>query len=157
MSYKAELYASEMLLDLGVSVQLRPLRFLGYLRKPKRVVLRRPYFGTLIAQARLYKMLGVTRDEIMNYTSEQWLDLMSVHGITVSRIVACCITRGWLTYRLLNRMVAWWLRWRVHPDTMKELMLMAVSQINTASFQTIIRSAEAMNVMRPRLSHQSGS
>lgn len=154
---KEELYASEMLLDLGVSVQLRPLRFLGRFCKPRRVVLRRPYLGTLIAQARLYKQMNVTRDEMTDYTREQWLELMAVNGVTVSRLVACCITRGWLTHRLFNKVVAWWLRWRVHPDTLAELMLMSVSQINTVPFQTIIRSAEATNVMRPRLSQRSGS
>lgn len=154
---KAELYASEMLLDLGVSVQLRPLRFLGRFCSPKRIVLRRPYLGTLIAQAQLYKQIGLTRDEIDNYTREQWLALMAEHGVAVSRLVACCITRGWLTHRLFNKIVAWWLRWRVHPDTLGELMLMAVSQINTIPFQTTINSAAAMDVMRPRMSQKSGS
>lgn len=150
---KEELNASELLLDLGVSVPVRPLRFLSRKRKPKRIVLRRPYTGTLIRLIREYRKIGVTYDEIKGYSYDKLLDFVAEHGKQVSEVVACTIVRGYFSYMLLHKIVAWWLRWRVHPAFLGEVMVQLMVMLDTTPFQITIRSVEKMNLMKPRLSH----
>jgi len=151
---KTELSTAELLLDVGVSVAVRPLRFLGKRIIPfRRLTIRRPYMGGIIGINRYYAKIGVTPEEFKAYTDDQKLKFIAEHGQTVSLLVACTICRSWISYRTMRWLAAWWLRWRVHPDVLGELMLIILSQVNTAPFQITITSAEALNLMKPRLSH----
>lgn len=148
-----EANASELLLDLGVSVPVRPLRFLSRKRKPGRIVLRRPYTGTLIRLIREYKRIGVTYDEMKAYNYDQTLYFVAEHGKQISEVVACTIVRGYFSYKLFHKIVAWWLRWRVHPSFLGDVMIQLMVMIDTTPFQNIIISVEKMNLMKPRMSH----
>lgn len=150
---KEEIAAAELLLDVGISVAVRPLRFLGKRVPFKRLVIRRPYMGGIIAISRYYALMGVTSDAYRAYTADEKMKFNATHGYTVSRLVALTICRSWFSSKFLSPIAAWWLRWRVHPDVLGELMLVILAQINTKNFQTIIISAEAMNLLKPRLSH----
>lgn len=152
MVNRTELASAELLLDVGVSVAVRPLRFLAKRIPFKRLTIRRPYMGGIIAISRYYAALGVTTDEFKAYSGDQKIKFIAEHGRTVSFLVACTICRGWISYRTLRWLAAWWLRWRVHPDVLGELMLVILSQVNTAPFQNTITSAEALNLTKPRLS-----
>ena len=99
---------------------------------------------------RLYLSLGVTYEELKEYSYEQNADFISKHGKTISRMVAYTLVRGWLAGRLLNRLVAWWLRWRVHPMMMQEAMF---QMLNKEDFPNTIKLAQKMNLMKPNLSH----
>jgi len=148
-----EANASDLLLDLGVSVPVRPLRFLSRKRKPRRIVLRRPYIGTLMRLIREYRKIGVTYEDIKAYNYDQMLDFVVEHGEQVSEVVACTIVRGYFLYKLFHKIVAWWLRWRVHPSFLGEAMIQIMMMVDTTPFQNTIRSAEKMNLMKPRMSH----
>jgi len=148
-----EANASELLLDLGVSVPVRPLRFLSRKRKPGRIVLRRPYTGTLIRLIREYREIGVTYEEMKAYNYDQMLDFVADHGKQISEVIACTIVRGYLSYKLFHKIVAWWLRWRVHPSFMSEVMIQLMMMIDTSPFTNTIRSVEKMNLLKPRMSH----
>lgn len=152
-----ELRACELILDLGVSVPYRPLRFLS--KKGRHgIVMRTPCMGGMIRVVRRYLKLGVSYEEIKEYTFDERMAFIAQHGAEVSRIVAGAIVSGRISGWLLNGIVAWWLRWRVHPAYLDEAMRQVLEHLRIQDFSTIIRSADAMNVMTRRLSHgNSGS
>lgn len=152
MKQKAELRASELLLDLGISIPIRPLRFMTR-KKRSGLTMRTPALGGLIRISRRYLRLGVTVDEMRSYTFEQSMEFVAERGREISELVACAIVSGYITGRLFNKVVAWWLRWRVHPAYLNEAMLQLLLLLDIKSFSTTIKSAQMMNVMTRRLSH----
>lgn len=152
MKQKAELRASELLLDLGISIPIRPLRFMTR-KKRCGLTMRTPALGGLIRISRRYLRLGVTVDEMRSYTFEQSMEFVAERGREISELVACAIVSGYITGRLFNKVVAWWLRWRVHPAYLNEAMLQLLLLLDIKSFSTTIKSAQMMNVMTRRLSH----
>ena len=149
-----ELKASKLILDRGVAIPLRPLRFLNVKKKPRTIVIRHPYAGGLIRMSRQRLEIGVTHDEMKDYTTEQNMEFIAKHGKTVSRIVAGAIVRGYFTYPLFGRLTAWWLRWRVHPVFLSEAMFQLFENVDVRSFTNIINLAEALNLTKPRLSRE---
>lgn len=147
-----ELRASELLLDLGVSVPVRPLRFL-FSKKRRSVTMRTPGAGGIIRIVNKYLKLGVTYEEMKAFDFDQRMQFVSEHGKEVSELVAYAIVRGFILGRLLNKPVAWWLRWRVHPAYLNEAMMQLLINLDITSFFNTIRSAQAMNLMTRRLSH----
>lgn len=152
MDTTIELKASERLLDLGVAVPILTPRFLRKRRKPRRITLYTPTYGSLLRISRLYLRMGITAAQVRDCNREENLRLMAVHGKTVSRIVAHALVRGWFWGRLLNGAVAWWLRWRVHPLMLQEAWFQMMNLLPIDPFWNIIRSAEKVNLMKPRLS-----
>lgn len=152
MRQNEELRASGLLLDLGVSVPIRPLGFL-FRKKRHSLTMRTPALGGLIRIARRYLSLGVTVKEMRSWSYEQNMDFIAHHGREVSKLVACAIVRGWISGPLLCKPVAWWLRWRVHPAYLHEAMLQLLELLDVKSFSITIKSAQMMNVMTRRLSH----
>ena len=148
-----ELKACRLMLDMGVAIPVRPLKYLHRKKKPCRIIMRTPYAGTIMRIDRLYLRLGVTYEELKEYSYEQNADFISKHGKTISRMVAYTLVRGWLAGRLLNRLVAWWLRWRVHPMMMQEAMFQMLAMLNKEDFPNTIKLAQKMNLMKPNLSH----
>lgn len=158
MKKQTELEASALMLDMGVSISVRPFNFLYRKRKPRTVVMRTPGMGGIMRIYNLYLKMGVSREEMKEYTYEQNMKLVADHGKTISRIVAYTLLRGPLLGRLLNRPVAWWLRWRVHPMFLQEAFYQLTVMLDPKPFTTIISSVEMMNPMKPNLSHSnSGS
>lgn len=158
MRKQTELEASALMLDMGVSISVRPFNFLYRKRKPRKVVMRTPGMGGIMRIYHLYLKMGVSREEMKEYTYEQNMKLVAEHGKTISRIVAYTLLRGPLLGRLLNRPVAWWLRWRVHPMFLQEAFYQLTVMLDPKPFTTIINSVEMMNPMKPNLSHSnSGS
>lgn len=157
MVRQEELRASELLLDLGVSVPVRPLRFL-FSKKRRSVTMRTPGAGGMIRIANKYLKMGVTYDEMKMFDFDERMRFVAEHGRQVSELVALAIVRGYILGRLLNKPVAWWLRWRVHPAYLNEAMMQLLTNLDITSFFDTIRSAQAMNLMTRRLSHsENGS
>ena len=152
MSGQEELRASELLLDLGVSVPYRPLGFL-FKKKRHSLTMRTPGAGGMIRIANKYLKLGVKYEELEKYDFEQQMKFVAEHGKLISEIVACTIVRGYLLGRLLNKPVAWWLRWRVHPAYLAEAMVQMLTLLDIKPFSTTIKLAQAVNLMTRRLSH----
>jgi len=148
-----ELKASDLILDLGVSIPLRPLRFLDFKKEPRKITVRRPYAGGLIRMSKQRLEIGVTHEEMKNYTVDQNISFMAKHGKATSYIVACAIVREYFSYKLFGGLVAWWLRWRVHPVFLSEAMFQLFENADINPFKNIIKLAESINLMKPRLSH----
>jgi hypothetical protein len=153
-----ELKASQLILDLGVAIPLRRLRFLNLKKaKQKQVVIKRPYMGGLIRMCEQVMEIGVVHEDMKSFTVEQNMEFIAKHGKAVSRIVAGAIVRGYFSYKLFHRVVAWWLRWRVHPIFLAEAMFLLIENIDISPFVNTIKLVEAMSLMQPRLSRGSGS
>lgn len=158
MKQTEQLEASALMLDMGVAIPVRPFNYLYRKRKPRSVIMRTPGLGGMMRISHLYLSLGITTEELKDYTYERNLQFITEHGVVISRIVAHALLRGPISGRLFNRLVAWWLRWRVHPMFLQEAMYQLMVMLDPKSFHTIISSAEMMNPMKPNLSHfNSGS
>lgn len=158
MKQTEQLKASALMLDMGVAIPVRPFNYLYRKRKPRSVIMRTPGLGGMMRISHLYLSLGITTEELKDYTYEQNLQFITEHGVVISRIVAHALLRSPISGKLFNRLVAWWLRWRVHPMFLQEAMYQLMVMLDPKSFQTIISSVEMMNPMKPNLSHfNSGS
>ena len=147
---KVQQEASEALLDMGVSVPLKPIR-IPFLRKPLllRITMRRPRLSTQIRIARLYLSLGITYAELERLDKNAQMRFIAQHGKTISEIVALTMCGKWWKPMWL---VAWVLRHMVDNLYLQVAMMKFVLLLGTESFTNIIRSAEMTNPMRLRLS-----
>ena len=127
--------ASEALLDMGVSVPLKPIR-LPWCREPLllRLTMRRPRLSSQIRIARLYLSLGVTHAELL--------------GLDKEMVALTMCGRWWKPVWL----VAWVLRHWVDNLYLQVAMMKFVLLLGTEAFTNIIRSAEMTNPMKLKLS-----
>ena len=93
---KVQQEASEALLDVGVSVPLKPIR-LPFRKKRLllRLTMRRPRLSTQIKIARLYLSLGVTYAELEALDKDGQMCFIAEHGKTISDMVALTMCGKW--------------------------------------------------------------
>ena len=149
---KVQQEASEALLDVGVSVPLKPIR-LPFRKKRLllRLTMRRPRLSTQIKIARLYLSLGVTYAELEALDKDGQMCFIAEHGKTISDMVALTMCGKWWKPVWL---VSWILRHWVENLYMQVAMMKFVLLLGTESFTNIIRSAERTNPMKLRLSQK---
>ena len=142
--------ASEALLDMGVSVPLKPIR-LPWCREPLllRLTMRRPRLSSQIRIARLYLSLGVTHAELLGLDKDEQMHFIAEHGKTISEMVALTMCGRWWKPVWL---VAWVLRHWVDNLYLQVAMMKFVLLLGTEAFTNIIRSAEMTNPMKLKLS-----
>lgn len=152
---KVQREASEVLLDIGVSLPVKEWR-IPFRKKPLqlRITMRRPRMSGQICIARIYLSLGVTAQELEQFTKEEQMRFMVEHGKAISRMVAYTVCRGALSRRLLVRPVSWLLRECVEHPYLVGAFKKFVSLMGTDSFINIISSAERTNPMTLRLSQR---
>ena len=149
---KVQQEASEALLDVGVSVPLKPIR-LPFRKKRLllRLTMRRPRLSTQIKIARLYLSLGVTYAELEALDKDGQMRFIAEYGKTISNMVALTMCGKWWKPVWL---VSWILRHWVDNLYMQVAMMKFVLLLGTESFTNIIRSAEMTNPMKLRLSQK---
>jgi len=149
---KVQQEASEALLDVGVSVPLKPIR-LPFRKKRLllRLTMRRPRLSTQIKIARLYLSLGVTYAELEALDKDGQMCFIAEHGKTISDMVALTMCGKWWKPVWL---VSWILRHWVDNLYMQVAMMKFVLLLGTENFTNIIRSAEMTNPMKLRLSQK---
>lgn len=149
---KVQQEASEALLDVGVSVPLKPIQ-LPFRKKRLllRLTMRRPRLSTQIKIARLYLSLGVTYAELEALDKDGQMCFIAEHGKTISDMVALTMCGKWWKPVWL---VSWILRHWVDNLYMQVAMMKFVLLLGTESFTNIIRSAEMTNPMKLRLSQK---
>ena len=147
---KIQLEASEALLDIGVSVPFKRLR-VPFRREPVclRMTMKRPRLSGQIRIARLYLSLGVTYAELEAMDRDGQMRFVAEHGKTISRMVAETMCGAWWKP---VRVVAWLLRHCVDNVYLQAAMMQFVLLLGTENFMPIIKSAEATNPMKLRLS-----
>lgn len=149
---KVQQEASEALLDVGVSVPLKPIR-LPFRKKRLllRLTMRRPRLSTQIKIARLYLSLGVTYAELEALDKDGQMCFIAEHGKIISDMVALTMCGKWWKPMWL---VSWILRHWVDNLYMQVALMKFVLLLGTESFTNIIRSAEMTNPMKLRLSQK---
>ncbi|WP_311378410.1 hypothetical protein [Alloprevotella tannerae] len=149
---KIQQEASEALLDVGVSVPLKPIRIpFREKRLLLRMTMRRPRLSTQIKIARLYLSLGVSYSELEALDKDAQMRFIAKHGKTISEMVALTMCGKWWKPMWL---VAWILRHCVDNLYLQVAMMKFVLLLGTESFTNIIRSAEMTNPMKLRLSQR---
>lgn len=150
-----ELEGAEELLDLGVSLPLRAIKipFSGRVIR-LRATMRRPRMGGRLRICRHYLKLGVTYEQVMAFTPEEDMAFMAQHGRRLSKMVALTICRGFISGWLFTPLMAFVIRWFVEDEFTMEAQRQYLSLLGTKSFSNIIRSAQMMNLMSPRLSQK---
>lgn len=140
------------LLDRGVSVPLKDIH-VPFFRKPikLRVTMRRPRMGGLMRLAQVYLSLGVTAAEIKQFTKEEEMAFIALHGKRISRMIAYTLCRGWWSRHFLVGFTAWWIRNWMEKEYLEAAMHNFIMLLGTDPFTSIIRSAEKMNPMKLRL------
>ena len=151
-----ELKAAESLLDIGVSVPLRPLRFRRW-KIPVRVTVKRPPLGGLLRILRVWFSLETTVEKLDKMDNDEVLRFMEKHGKAVSKFVALSVCSGYIPGKVLAPLLAWFLRWRCHPDTLLYTMEVFMQLQDSKSFTSITRSAGALNVLAPKLGQKKRS
>lgn len=145
-----ELKATEALLDIGVSVPLRPVRFRAWNWTP-RVTVRRPPLGGFLRILRVWFSLNVTVEELDKFTREERLRFLEKNGKAVSKIVALAVFSSYIRGRVLAPVFAWFLRWRCHPDVMLYVVSEFMRLQDAQSFIDITKSVATINIVAPRL------
>ncbi len=144
--------AADMLLDVGVAIPLLP-KFL-FRKKNATVTIHRPTIGNLMRIAKVYQQIGVTPDQLKEMDFNAQMKLAADKGKEISRLVAYAVCSGCFTGRWLNGIVAWWLRWRVHPVMLVQAMLQLLKGTHLQSFCSIIPlAAQAEDLLSPIGSH----
>lgn len=150
-----ELEAAEALLDRGVSLPLRIIKVPFSKRNITiRVVMRRPMWGTQMRIASHFLKLGVTVEQMNDFTKDDELRFMAEHGVRVSKMIALTICRGYIAGYLFTPIMAWFLRNFTPREMLLGANLRFVMLIGTKDFIPIIRSAQRINPMKPILSQQ---
>lgn len=145
--------AAEMLLDIGIQIPLLP-KFL-FRKKNATVTMHRPTLGNLMRIALVYQEIGVTPDDLKNMSFDEQMKLAADKGKDISRLVAYAVCSGCFTGKWLNGIVAWWLRWRVHPVMLVQAMFQLLKGTQLKSFCSIIPlAAQADELLNPIGSHE---
>lgn len=150
---RVEREGAEALLDAGIVVPLKRLR-LPFRKKPVEltVTMRRPYMSGQIAFARTYLQMGVTSEQMWNFSKEEQMQFVARHGKALSLMVAETLCRGWWPgRRAWLRVVAWWIRHFMEQDLLAGVVKRYAALMGTDLFTDIISLAERTNPMRPRL------
>ena len=145
--------AAEMLLDIGIQIPLLP-KFL-FRKKNATVTMHRPTLGNLMRIALVYQEIGVTPDDLKNMSFDEQMKFAADKGKDISRLVAYAVCSGCFTGKWLNGIVAWWLRWRVHPVMLVQAMFQLLKGTQLKSFCSIIPlAAQADELLNPIGSHE---
>ncbi len=145
--------AAEALLGTGISVPWASFRLPFCSKKVVlRATMRRPTMSSQIAIAKAYLDMETTADEIDKMSHDEQMAFMALHGKDVSRLVALCFLRGAFERRFFTRPLSWLLRNTMPVEYMISVILCFVSLLSTDPFLPIIRSAEGMNPLKPRVS-----
>lgn len=148
-----ELLAAETLLQRGVKVQIvAPLLFRLFRKKTISFYLYQPSLGNKIRISSLYLKMGIKESDLQETTHENAEDLLVRHSHTLLRIVAINMFKGCFWPWLLNRPVAYYLKWKLTPQKLYALVDLIILFSGTKDFMNTIRSVKSMKITEPIVS-----
>lgn len=155
MMRHVQMEAAEALLDAGVRVPIGSLR-LPFRKRPIEicVTMKRPCLAGQIRIAKLYLSLGVTSEQMWQFTKEEEMKFLAEHGGKIAKMIAMTIVRNPIARRLRYRLMTWIVKNRMSNEHLIGAMLRFVSLMGTDSFMPIIKSAERTNPMTLRKSQE---
>lgn len=146
-----QLKAADALLDIGISIPLRPVRFRKWKWTP-RVTIKRPPLGGLLRILRVWLTMDTDTRRLDAMSESERLNFIAANGRALSKMVSLMVFSGKISGGTLAPLLAVLLRWRCHPDVMLYTALQFMQLQDTSSFTDIIRLVEALNVLAPKLS-----
>lgn len=148
MKRNIEKEVADLLLDAGVSLPL-----LNIFGKEVRIVMRHPTLGGLIRISREQMKLGVTPAQMSALTTEETQKFLAEHGLTLAKIIALTVCRGWLSGGLLAPLLARAILWWMPYSYILDAQIVFIQHLSSArNFQPIISCIAEVNPLRPRLS-----
>lgn len=154
MNRNIEQEAAEALLDVGISLPF--FRFKIPFLRPwiVRLTMRRPFWGTQMRIAHLYLREGISTRQLTTMSKDDEMKFFDEHLVTLSRVLALTICRGYLSGRLLAPFVAFLIRWRVPREYSLEAQRHFCKLRASRDFTSIIAWAEKTNPFRPGTSQK---
>lgn len=155
MNKAVELEAAEALLDIGVSVPLKTFRLLFCKKRFMfRLTMKRPCLWNMIKIASLYLEMNITHNQMKDFTKDEEMAFIALHGKRVSQMVALTFCRDGIFSSFLYKPLAWFLRRTVQDIFLQGAFMHFVSLMGAKSFIRIINSVEIANPMQPKLSQK---
>lgn len=147
-----ERLAAETILQRGVKVKIAAPFFLRWIgKKTITIRLTSPYEGTMYRVSAYYLSTGIKDDKLEDITTEEALALMSIHGKSISKAVACALLNGYWSGMLFTKFVAWYLRWHCKPNELFVLATAILIYGGTQDFMNTTRSVRQMKATSPNL------
>ena len=150
-----ERMAAETILERGVKVKIAAPFFLRWIgKKTITKTLRSPYEGTLHRVSAYYLSTGIKDEKLEDLSTEEAVALMSVHGKTITKAVACALLNGYWSGKIFTKPFAWYLRWHCKPRELFGLITAVLLYGGTADFMSTTRSVREMKTTTPNLGQQ---
>lgn len=151
-----ERLAAENILQRGVKVKVAAPFFLRRVgKKTISLRLRSPYEGTMYRVSSYYLSTGIKDHKLEDISTEEALALMSIHGKTISKAVACAILNGYWSGKLFTRFLGWYLRWHCKPRQLFALTTLILLYGGTQDFMNTTRSVRQMKATTPNLGQET--
>lgn len=151
-----QLKAADALLDIGISIPLRPVRIRKWKWTP-RVTIKRPPLGGLLRILRVWLTMDTDTKRLDAMSESERLNFIAANGRALSKMVSLMVYSGKISGRMLAPLLATLLRWRCHPDVLLYTALQFIQLQDTSSFTDIIALVEGLNVLAPKASQKGRS
>lgn len=151
-----ETRAADSILEKGVKVQVKAPFILRICRKKTiPLIIYQPTMGNKLRINRLYLKMGITPETLDGCTQEVADALMVKHSQTLLRIIAIALCNGFIMPWLLNRPLAFWLKWKLDPKDVCVMAQVLVAFSGTEHFTNTIRLIQGLMITSPNLSQQA--
>ena len=146
-----QIEGAEALLNAGVSLPLKDFK-VPFKKSPLRLrlTMRRPTMYDQIQIARTWLSVGMTFKEFEALDYDGQMLFLAKHGKKLSRMIALTMPHWWLPTCILSWFIRHYMKWEYQKGAFEKF----ITLMGTESFIRIIRSAEAANPMKLRLSHR---
>jgi len=134
--------AAKTLLREGVALDITP-PLLCFWWKPK---VYQPCCMQLVLMGKYLGEVGVSNEQLGNYTIAEATGLMSRHLETFCKILAICLFKNYTISKLLHKVLAKWLMTK-SPEKILQVVEILLLFGGTADFITITRFLNSMNLL----------
>lgn len=146
-----EKLAAETILHRGVKIKIAAPWIIRWLKKKITLRITSPFEGTMHRVSAYYLSTGMKERQLEEVSVEESLALMSVHGKSISKAVACAILNGYWTGLLFTKPLAWYLRWHCKPRELFGIASALLIYGGAADFMNTTRLVRRMKLTTPNL------
>lgn len=147
-----ERLAAENILQRGVKIKIGAPFFLRWFgKKTITARLTSPYLGTMHRVSAYYLSTGIKEEQLEELSTEEAIALMSIHGKTIAKAVACALLNSYWKGKFFTRLVGWYLRWHCKPRELFALTQAILVYGGAEDFMSTTRSVRAMKITSPKM------
>lgn len=146
-------FAADTLLERGLPLPIRAtlfFRLLGLSTKDGQLACYQPTLGNLGRINRLYRRMGVTIDSLRAISLVDAQLLSEKHGLTMGRIIALGMVRGWIMPVLLGWIVAMKIKWSLKPQHICSAVVVMVAHSGIEAFIDTTRYIGDLVILAPK-------